>query len=132
MKPMTKLQFLRLIPAILLGAPCELPAWEGVTVRTEDTGAALVNPGMGWTMHFTWKKLDTFLAALARRYDGNPNVEFIDVGTYGMWGEGHTFMSSKQDTLEIRKLHIDLHLKHLHLRRHARWHATNRPATRRR
>lgn len=58
------------------------------------------------------KKLDAFLAALARRYDGNPNVEFIDVGTYGMWGEGHTFMSSKQDSYEIQKLHIDLHLKH--------------------
>jgi hypothetical protein len=58
------------------------------------------------------EKLDAFLAAAARRYDGNPNVEFIDVGTFGMWGEGHTFMSSKQDTLAIQKLHIDLHLKH--------------------
>jgi hypothetical protein len=197
---------------------------ESVTVRTQDTGAALVNPAMGWTMHFysnvpanygsklspadtlddfpglstvylrlpwaylepeegkynwaildtpaqrwiakgkrialrltcsenwmsyatpewvemagakgtfyefnkgrveksnTWDpfyddpvyltKLDAFLAALAKRYDGNPNVEFIDVGTYGMWGEGHTFMSSQQDSIEIQKLHIDLHLKH--------------------
>lgn len=58
------------------------------------------------------QKLDAFLAVAAKRYDGNPNVEFIDVGTYGMWGEGHTFMSSNQDTLEIQKLHIDLHLKH--------------------
>ncbi|MDB4332642.1 MAG: beta-galactosidase [Akkermansiaceae bacterium] len=58
------------------------------------------------------EKLDTFMAALAARYDGNPNVEFIDVGTYGMWGEGHTHMSSKQDSLELQKLHIDLHLKH--------------------
>jgi hypothetical protein len=58
------------------------------------------------------EKLDTFLAALAARYDGNPNVEFVDVGTYGMWGEGHTHMSSKQDTIELQKLHIDLHLKH--------------------
>jgi hypothetical protein len=58
------------------------------------------------------RKLDAFLAAAARRYDGNPNVEFIDVGTYGMWGEGHTFMSSKQDSYELQKLHIDLHLKH--------------------
>jgi hypothetical protein len=57
-------------------------------------------------------KLDAFLAAAAKRYDGNPNVEFIDVGTYGMWGEGHTFMSSNQDSLEIQKIHIDLHLKH--------------------
>ena len=57
-------------------------------------------------------KLDRFLAAAGARYDGNPNVEFIDVGTYGMWGEGHTHMSSKQDEIEIQKLHIDLHLKH--------------------
>jgi hypothetical protein len=58
------------------------------------------------------EKLDAFLAAAAKRYDGNPNVEFIDVGTYGMWGEGHTFMSSRQDSLAIQKIHIDLHLKH--------------------
>ena len=58
------------------------------------------------------EKLNTFLAALAARYDGNPNVEFVDVGTYGMWGEGHTHMSSKQDTIELQKLHIDLHLKY--------------------
>ena len=205
-------------------SPSARPAGETVTVKTEDSGAALVNPGMGWTMHFysnvpsnygsklapadtlgdfpglstvylrlpwaylepeegrynwamldtpaqrwiskgkrialrvttsenwmkyatpewvkksgakgtfyqfnrgrvtesmTWdpffddpvyiKKLDAFLAAFAKRYDGNPNVEFVDVGTYGMWGEGHTFMSSQQDSFEIQKLHIDLHLKH--------------------
>ena len=58
------------------------------------------------------EKLNTFMAALAARYDGNPNVEFVDVGTYGMWGEGHTHMSSQQDTIELQKLHIDLHLKH--------------------
>jgi hypothetical protein len=210
--------------ALLLAAACGLHAEEWVTVRPPDTGAALVNPAMGWTMHFysnvpanygsklspadtledfpgvstvylrlpwaylepeegkfnwaildtpaqrwiskgkrialrlttsenwmryatpewvknagakgtfyqfnkgrvrqsnTWDpffddpvylaKLDAFLAALARRYDGNPNVEFVDVGTFGMWGEGHTFMSSRQDALATQKLHIDLHLKH--------------------
>jgi hypothetical protein len=58
------------------------------------------------------KKLDAFLAAYARRYDGNPNVEFVDVGTYGLWGEGHTHASSLQDNIELQKLHIDLHRKH--------------------
>jgi len=58
------------------------------------------------------RKLDAFLAAYAKRYDGNPSVEFIDVGTYGLWGEGHTHASSKQDKIELQKLHIDLHLKH--------------------
>jgi len=32
---------------------------------------------------------------MARRYDGNPNVEFIDIGSFGMWGEGHTGFSSR-------------------------------------
>jgi hypothetical protein len=39
-------------------------------------------------------------------------VEFVTVGTYGLWGEGHTFMSSQQDSIDIKKMHIDIHLKH--------------------
>lgn len=61
------------------------------------------------------EKLDHFLAALARRYDGNPNVAFIDIGTFGMWGEGHTGFSSRlneEQTLAVTRRHIDLHLKH--------------------
>jgi hypothetical protein len=60
-------------------------------------------------------KLDHFLAAMGRRYDGNPNVAFIDIGSFGMWGEGHTGFSSRlneEQTLEVTKRHIDLHLKH--------------------
>lgn len=63
------------------------------------------------------EKLDRFLAALAERYDGNPNVAFIDVGTFGMWGEGHTGFSSRlneEQTLAVVKRHIDLHKKHFH------------------
>jgi hypothetical protein len=58
------------------------------------------------------EKLETFLAAYAERYDGNPNVEFVDIGTYGLWGEGHTHASSRQDSFELKRRHIDLHLKH--------------------
>lgn len=60
------------------------------------------------------QKLENFLAALARRYDGNPNVAFIDVGSFGMWGEGHTVFSTKlsdEQTLEVAKHHMDLHVK---------------------
>jgi len=60
-------------------------------------------------------KLDRFLGALALRYDGNPNVAFMDIGSFGMWGEGHTGFSSRlseEQTLEVVKRHIDLHLKH--------------------
>jgi hypothetical protein len=58
-------------------------------------------------------KLDRFLAALARRYDGNPEVAFIDVGSFGVWGEGHTFASTRKPyTAETVIKHIDLHKKH--------------------
>lgn len=61
------------------------------------------------------EKLERFLAAMARRYDGNPNVAFIDIGSFGMWGEGHTGFSSKLDeaqTLTVVKRHVDLHRRY--------------------
>ncbi|MBP3360284.1 MAG: DUF4832 domain-containing protein [Clostridia bacterium] len=36
------------------------------------------------------KYLDEFLAKVAERYDGNPHIAYIDIGTIGLWGEGHT------------------------------------------
>ncbi|UCH34771.1 MAG: DUF4832 domain-containing protein [Armatimonadota bacterium] len=59
------------------------------------------------------EKLDHFLAAAAARYDGNPEVAYIDVGSFGVWGEGHTYHSSAlpYSAATIIK-HIDLHLKH--------------------
>jgi hypothetical protein len=58
-------------------------------------------------------KLDQFLYVLAQRYDGSPRVAFIDVGSYGVWGEGHTFHSSgRQYSDAVKKQHLDLHLKH--------------------
>ena len=60
------------------------------------------------------QKLENFLAAMARRYDGNPNVAFIDIGSFGMWGEGHTGFGSRlneEQTFAAVKRHIDLHVK---------------------
>jgi hypothetical protein len=39
-------------------------------------------------------ELDHFLEAAAERYDGQPGVDFVDVGSFGVWGEGHTLSSS--------------------------------------
>ncbi len=59
------------------------------------------------------EKLDHFLAALADRYDGNPEVAFIDVGSVGVWGEGHTYASTrKSNSVATIRRHIDLHTKH--------------------
>ena len=55
------------------------------------------------------QKLDNFLAAAAARYDGNPHVAFIDVGSFGVWGEGHTVASTKIPySLATLRRHIDL------------------------
>jgi hypothetical protein len=59
------------------------------------------------------EKVDNFVKAMADRYDGNDNVAFVDVGHYGLWGEGHTLMSSKIDyPLDVLKAHIDIYCKH--------------------
>ena len=58
-------------------------------------------------------KLDAFLAAAAARYDGDPTVAFVDVGSFGVWGEGHTGASTRRKwpaTTLVR--HMDLHAKH--------------------
>lgn len=59
------------------------------------------------------KKLDRFLEAAALRYDGSPHVDFIDVGSFGVWGEGHTYHSTKLTyPPAVVKQHVDLHAKH--------------------
>lgn len=61
------------------------------------------------------EKLGDFLREMAKRYNGNPDVAFIDIGSFGLWGEGHTGYSSKlnqEQTDSAVKLHIDLHKKY--------------------
>jgi hypothetical protein len=42
-----------------------------------------------WDDPIFLSKMHAFVAALGRRYDGNPNIEFVDIRSYGNWGEGH-------------------------------------------
>lgn len=60
-------------------------------------------------------KLDRFLAAFAARYDGKPWLRYVDIGSIGDWGEGHTWAGSRKVcSFAARKLHVDIHLKHFH------------------
>lgn len=54
--------------------------------------------------------LDKFMVEYAAKYDGDDRVEYIDVGTFGRWGEGHS--QTTPYSLEVLKTHVDLHLKH--------------------
>ena len=61
------------------------------------------------------EKFGNFLAAAARRWDGREEVAFVDVGSFGMWGEGHTGFTSKlskEKTAEIARVHAELHRRH--------------------
>lgn len=59
------------------------------------------------------EKLDHFVAVAAARYDGNPNVAFVDVGSFGVWCEGHTFASTQITyPADVVKKHIDLYANH--------------------
>lgn len=48
-----------------------------------------------------------FIAELGKRYDGDPNIEFIDIGSYGYWGEWHT---PHWVSYNVRKQIVDFYL----------------------
>jgi hypothetical protein len=62
------------------------------------------------------EKVENFVRVLAARYDNNPNVAYLFVGHYGMWGEGHTVLTTpkhgKSWGVETQKRMIDLYRRH--------------------
>ena len=58
------------------------------------------------------EKLTNFLKAFAARYDGDPSVAFMDIGSVGLFGEGHTGRTSKlsrEELHRVARIHIELH-----------------------
>jgi hypothetical protein len=57
--------------------------------------------GRGWWSNGTYvpdwndqdfvERMDALIAELGRRYNGDPRINWIDVGFYGNWGEWHTW-----------------------------------------
>ena len=61
---------------------------------------------------------EKFIAALAERYDSDPRVGGLDIGSYGNWGEWHcTFLGldtrngRRPHSFEVRKRYADMYLK---------------------
>ena len=48
-----------------------------------------------------------FLQALGQRYNGDPNIEFLDIGSYGIWGEWHT---THPASIQVRQQIVDMYL----------------------
>lgn len=58
-------------------------------------------------------KLENFHKAFAARYDSKPWLEYVHIGSYGDWGEGHTsFSSQKSFPVDVLKKHIDIYKKY--------------------
>jgi hypothetical protein len=56
------------------------------------------------------EKLERFHKALAARTDGKSWLAYIDIGSLGVWGEGHYFNTSKRTVpTEVLVKHLDLH-----------------------
>lgn len=85
----------------------------------KDAGAAgtflpILGGGCSWEPDYGdpvfLDKLESFHRAFADRYDRKPWLEYVDVGSYGDWGEGHTASSSNKDwPVEVIRRHIDIH-----------------------
>jgi hypothetical protein len=52
-----------------------------------------------------------FIKALGQKYDGSYDVEFLDIGSYGIWGEWHT---SNPASVETRKKIVDMYVQAFH------------------
>ena len=60
------------------------------------------------------EKLGNFLAVFGARYGSLPYVDFIDVGSYGLWGECHCYWSTKIDYgPDMFMKHLKLYEQHL-------------------
>jgi hypothetical protein len=102
--------------------PWATPEWvktAGAKGAFYEFGNGPVEQGPCWDPDFGdavfLEKFGRFLAAMAARYDGNPDVAFVDIGSFGLWGEGHTHMSSRvpdDRADELIRRHIDLHVAH--------------------
>ena len=60
--------------------------------------------------------VEHLVSEMARRYDGDPSVSFFAIGLYGMWGEGHTVLTTpvhgKSWGFESQKRIIDIYTKY--------------------
>jgi hypothetical protein len=60
---------------------------ESYTSKSAVTGVTQIIPV--WDDPIFLKQVGAFAQALGQRYDGNPHIAFIDIRSYGNWGEGH-------------------------------------------
>lgn len=59
------------------------------------------------------KCLEEFIKGFAEKYDGDPRLEYVDIGSIGTWGEGHFGLGCKlTPPPDVLKYHAYLHAKY--------------------
>ncbi len=72
-----------------------IPKWLQQKIANQGTAYNHTDIGVGFSPDYTNKYLikahHKFIAAIAARYDSDPRVGFIEIGSLGHWGEWHTW-----------------------------------------
>ncbi len=62
-----------------------------------------------WDDPIFLRYLERFLQEAGRRYDGKAWLDYMEIGSIGDWGEGHTSSGSrKRVPVEVRRRHLEL------------------------
>lgn len=63
-------------------------------------GSTITHHIPDWHDEIFLRNVNAFVKALGERYNGNENIAFIDIRSYGNWGEQHIFEIIKDDNYE--------------------------------
>ena len=90
----------------------EVPEW----FRHSGVAGCTYQNGRGWQPDYDdpifMEKHGNLIEALAARYDGHPDLDHVDIGSVGRWGEWHTSstgcpMPSEENMARIVDLYVD-------------------------
>ena len=89
------------------------PAWVAMAgAKGTVTGRRIKSWVPQWDDPVYLEKLNNFHKAFAARYDGQPWVIYLDIGSVGDWGEGHTSSTTNiPPTVREVKANTDIYLK---------------------
>ena len=87
------------------------PKWvfdEGAQYYTYTNSKGVMQIIPKWTDTIFLEEVNNFINALSERYDGNPNIAFIDIRSYGNWGEQHLINIGGDDITpeQLQELYI--------------------------
>lgn len=83
----------------------DVPAWVWEKIGPDYTiqdGKKILN----WESPEVMELINNYVSAMGERYNGNPDIAFIDVRNFGVWGEWHGQASD-----EVKRQYVDMYGK---------------------